>query len=186
MVNQVLGGGGLSGLSKPRSSGSNRPIDQATNPNNTGASLAAGFTRTVEMKREDILRFRTAWNDIRTVAVEAQNLCPVTGSTTNLIRAGQIDDVIARADAALSRADAALSELDTVLTLLQGVDGSEPGLFAGSQVASSQRAYEVYQRLLQEGKLVSEAEIEQAKTERNENIGTSLYSMMQEHVDNCD
>lgn len=50
MVNQVLGGGGLSGLSAPRPSGG-RPIDTATTPTGPSANITGGFESLVRGER---------------------------------------------------------------------------------------------------------------------------------------
>lgn len=184
LVGQVLGGNGLSGVSKPRSAGSGRPIDQSTNPNVVGTNLNAGFSRTVMREREQAELYRSSWLDIRTVSLEAQDACPIAGGTVNAFRTSRIRETINQANTAIARAESAIAELDSILQLIENSSGN--GVSEGGQVASSQSAYEEYQRLLASGQLITAAESETALAARDENVSDSLYSEMQGYVNACD
>lgn len=181
MVGQVLGGGGLAGLSSPGSGGGRAPIDRATDPNASG--LTAGFQSTLNTERSKTEAFRQAWLDIRTEAVNAQNVCPIVSGPISLIRSNEIAETIERADQSLARADRALQELETIASLLE--DAADRGVQQGAQAASTQRAYELYQNLLSRGILITSAEQKEATDERNEAVPSSLFSKMRNHVDDC-
>jgi hypothetical protein len=188
MVGQVLGGGGLAGASSPSSAspttgGGRTPIDRVTDPSTTGSGLTAGFTTTLTTERTNTVKFRTAWADIRAVALEARSLCPVASGVISLVRSGAIEDAIRKADQALARADQALQELDAVLTLLE--TSSEPDLQQSAPLAKTQRAYELYQNLLSRGVLINPVEQKEATDARSETDPSSLFSTMKNHVDTC-
>lgn len=184
MVNQVLGGSGLFGLSSPGSGGSGRPIDRATNPTAGGTTIGAGFESIITAERDRTVASRTAWIEIRAEAQAAADACPVSGGTVGLIRIQQINDTIERADAALARADTALSSLDQVLALLESANS--PDFFSGTKVSSSQRAWDLYQQLLSQGQLMTSQEHADASSERSEEDGSdSLFLQMREYEEEC-
>jgi len=183
MVNQVLGGGGLAGLSTPRASGNTSPINQATNPNTSGTSITGGFAAQVNRELTKATEYRNAWADIQTVAIAAQDACPSAGGTVSIFRSQQIQDAVNRSGAAVTRADSVITELQRILLLIEAVGDGELG---GAGVASSQRAYEVYQNLLSSGRLITDGDNAEAQSERNEDSSESLYSEMQGYVNACD
>lgn len=187
MVSQVLGESGLFGLSSPRSGGGGRPIDQATNPNANGTTIGAGFESVVAGERDRTLATRNAWVDIRDKALEADNACSASGGALGAIRDTEIQETIQRANEGIARAESALASLENVLLLLEETVEGEPSLFSGSQASSSQRAWELYQRLLSQGQLLTSQEHGTAGNERSEESDSdSLYLRMQELVDDCD
>ncbi len=184
LVGQVLGGSGLARASSPSAGGRGTPVNNATNPGTTGATLGAGFAQTVRTERENTDRFRTAWIDIRTIAIGARDACPAPAGAIGLNRANEIQEAIRRADTAITRAETAISALDRVLALLQGIDGSE--ISAAERASSSQRAYEIYQGLLSGNELVSGQEQIDATTQRSEATGSnSLYLRMTAFENQC-
>lgn len=184
MVGQILGGGGLARASSPASGGRGRPVNNATAPGTTGATIGAGFESVVASERDRTLAFRTSWTEIRDMALRARDACPVSGFV-GVSREGEIQNAIDRADAAIARANTAITELEKVLSLVEL--GNEPELSSGAeQVGNSQRAYQAYQDLLAGNKLLTAEEQTTAAMQRSEMAGSnSLYLKMRGFEEQC-
>lgn len=184
MVNQVLGGGGLFGLSKPSSGGGTRPIDNVTNSGGTATTISSGFESIITSEREKTAEFKTSWTDIRDLAQTAQDTCEVAGGAVSLFRASKINDTLKRATAAIKKADEALGDLDSIIALLAEAGNEDQP--SSSQLASSQRAWDMYQKLLAQGALVTAQEYGDATAARSEISGSnSLYLQMKGYVEDC-
>lgn len=184
MVGQVLGGGGLAGLSTPSASGGTRPIDQATDPTGYATSLNAGFLRQVETERSRALATKAFWLDIQAVALLAKDVCPVAGGLFGIVRSQEIQETLDRAVAAIARTDVAIAELDIILSLVEDSEGDE--LSSGNRALASQRAYAAYQAFMASGRSINEAERDEAEQERDEDNQNSLYAKMKNHASDCD
>lgn len=184
MVNQVLGGGGLAGVSAPRSGGGGTPLDRATNPVTGGSTMNDGFISTVERARERAIGFRETWLEIRAAALLAQDACSSSGGALGSLRSSEIEIVIEDATDAIDRANTAVEKMDDVLTLLQQISDNSGS--SANQALLSQRAYETYQKLLTDGILITETEFNEANLERDEDSAESMYSRMITHASDCD
>lgn len=181
MVGQVLGGGGLAGLSSP-SSGGSRPIDRATTPGSTGTGIAAGFETIAQNELDKAIEYRTAWSDILTLAQEARRTCSIAGA--GISRSIDLERIERQATTAIARADKAIEGLNTVLESF--TDSAEPALFGSAAAGASQRAWDAYQRLLASNTLITAQEQADATAARDESDSDSIYSRVSGYVDACD
>lgn len=106
LANQVLGSGGLSGVSNPSSGGGRSYLERATDGSGQSASsvsLAQGALNNMDMERERLQEFERNLSQMRSIVIDAQARC--TNST-------EIAEELNRIDSALSRSNSALTELD--------------------------------------------------------------------------
>lgn len=106
LVNQILGGTGLSGLSQPSSGGGASYLDQATGP---AASLSGGFAQNISDTRTKVTSYQAGWQRIRDAANTARQAC-----ANNSAKAAEADTVLTTANARLTEATSALTKLTQI------------------------------------------------------------------------
>jgi hypothetical protein len=126
LVNQVLGGSGLSGVSRPSSGGGRSYLDRATDP--TG-SLSGGFAQNINQTRNSLVREEEGWGRIAEVALSASQAC---SSNPSLRR--EADEAYDLAEGLELQASDAIGELERIeserirLTNAGGNDQAVAGL----------------------------------------------------------
>ncbi|CAN5708740.1 hypothetical protein BH11PAT2_BH11PAT2_08550 [soil metagenome] len=88
LVNQVLGSGGLLGVSQPSSGGGSSYITQATDPSQlstVASSLADGVAQNITNDRAGVVTYQQNWQTVLTAANTAQKSCGVTPEITSVI-----------------------------------------------------------------------------------------------------
>lgn len=183
MVGQVLGGGGLAGLSSPRANGGGRPIDQATTPGTTGTGSTpdAGFASTVDIEIDRATETKAAWTDILALATQADQKCPSLGGVINAVRTSEIKKAIARANQMIPRSDTALTRLSQISALLESANDAPSEI----RTNATQNAWNIYQQLLISNGLITDDEAGEASTARNEANNDSTYSHLKNYVASC-
>ncbi len=127
MVNQVLGSGGLSGVSQPSSGGGRSYLSQATdssNYNQVSSSLSNGFQQNLIVQSNEISAYQANEQKILDAATTAQKACTVTNSS----QLGVIQKALDAATAGVAKASKALSEIATLsdqVTTAQSTAASE-------------------------------------------------------------
>lgn len=106
MVNQVLGGNGLSGLSQPAAGGGRSYLDQATN---SAASLGAGFSQGIAEQRAQLVEARAGWQRIANAAATARQECSSNSSAER-----QASDVLTLATSHAAQTTTLISSLDNI------------------------------------------------------------------------
>lgn len=103
LVNQVLGGSGLSGVSRPSSGGGPSYLDRATNP---ATNILGGYAVSFNDLRTELQAGQQGWQRVRDTAAEAQRAC-----SQDNVRRNQAEETVAYANENLSVASSALNEL---------------------------------------------------------------------------
>lgn len=155
LVNQVLGPGGLIGVSKPSSGGGSSYINQATSASQNDAlntSLANGVIQNLQSNQAVATTFRDEWQKVLTAAQVAQGKCGVqpnivttiTSSTAGVQKGNAALQKIASVQAevqaaAQSTAANKSTQITTAIADYQSYLGSSVALTADEQaVAASQ------------------------------------------------
>lgn len=110
LVSKVLGGNGLSGVSKPSQGGGSSALSLATDPSQYSGSVTGvsdGFISGLATSKAKTETYKAAWQKIKAAALTAKNVC---GSSS------VVADVLAKADVALVRADESLASLASIQT----------------------------------------------------------------------
>ena len=182
MVNQVLGGTGLSGVSSPSSGGGPSYLTQATDPsqyNSTLARFAEGFSSVnIEEQRRGVMEYRSVWERIANAANSAKEACSIRGSQE------QADTVLTRANANISRANAALVALENIQGKMVAAQNT-----TGNRVDAVNSVVLEWNTLLGSNQTIpSQQELQEAKTESQDTGNTepgSLYSQMMRLSASC-
>lgn len=104
LVNQVLGSGGLSGVSQPASGGGSSYLSQATSPTQYSSqfsSLASGVTQNISNDLTTLQTYQANWQKILDAANAAQKACGTKSS---------IAAVVTQATAGVAKANTALQQ----------------------------------------------------------------------------
>ncbi|MDB5244989.1 MAG: hypothetical protein JWN90_94 [Parcubacteria group bacterium] len=94
LVNQVLGSGGLLGVSQPSSGGGTSYITQATDASQlstVATSLANGVAQNIANDRTAVSTYQTNWQTVLTAANAAQKACGATPEITDIINAATVN-----------------------------------------------------------------------------------------------
>lgn len=102
MLNQVLGGDGLYGLSQPSAGGGRSYLDRA-------ASASDGFGQTINQVRQMVTTYQASWQRIANAAETARQAC-----SNNSARAAEASSVLNTANARLAEATATLAEISNI------------------------------------------------------------------------
>lgn len=177
LIGEVLGGTGLSGVSRSSSGGGGSFINRATDPRtnagtSTTSSLNNNFMSTIGAQIERVSTFRTEWMRIGEVAGQAAAVC--TGAERDEAVA-----VAARAQTMTARAETALLELEAIRSLIDAID-----LDGRNAIGSLQEASTRYEALVRSGNLPTEAELRESATESSSS-SSSLYIRMQSLAQSC-
>lgn len=168
LTKQVLGGTGLTGVSRPQQGGGGSYLDQASNPgiytgSGTGASLVAEFARTVDNQATQLERYRSRWEQIRDAAQEAVTACPATG-------AAEAREALERANTQIARADRGLEELAEIRRGITEVQ-TQAGIDVAATIAALNSRYS---QLVGSGVFPSQTEFQEAIAETGTNSDTLL------------
>lgn len=166
MVNQVLGSGGLTGVSQPSAGGGPSYLDRAT-------SSSEGFAQNIADTRSKIISYQAGWQRIRDAAQSARQACSNSG------------DKAAQADAVLNTANAQLSDAIAKLATLASIDAERVRL-TNSGTTDSQAITTLVTRftdLLSATKTLAQGEAESVSTGNAE--PGSLYSQMTRLTASC-
>lgn len=174
LVSQVVGGTGLRGTSQPSQGGGSSALSQATSASQydaVSATLSAGFIQSVTSTRTQVATYKANWQKIRDAASRARSVCSTSDTRS------EIDDIIARADAAIAKATSADASLASIIATANSATNAAGGNRASllAQVSSD------YQTLLAGSTLPSSAETAEASVESRDsgtNVPTSLYTRM--------
>lgn len=164
MVNQVLGGGGLSGLSSPASGGGSSYISQA------GSSISDGLVQSVATERQKTVAFQSNWRKVANAASEAVSQC-----SSDSAKSREAERALQTANAGLARATNALTAIDAVQDEIDRARSA-----AGTQSAA---AVSSYQNLISSNLLISPEEQAEAEAESQNSGG--LYADMVELEASC-
>lgn len=179
LVGNVLGGGGLLGLSSPTSGGGSSYIDRASDPSQTvkassSLSLSESFLTTISNQEDQLTQYKTAWITISNAASAAKTA--LAGSSCS-----PVDSVLSQAGIAVSSATSAIASLEKTKAQLTASVASDPTT-QSAQVAAATTAY---QQLLSSGTLPTASDILSANSESQERpadstngVTASLYSQM--------
>lgn len=108
LVSKVIGGEGLSGVSKPSQGGGRSSLSLATDPSQYSGSVTGvsdGFVSGLSTTKAKTETYKAAWQKIKAAALTAKNAC---GSSS------VVTDTLAKADASLVRADESLTSLASI------------------------------------------------------------------------
>jgi hypothetical protein len=180
MITQVLGPGGLVGLSEPAQGGGPSFLDRATDPSQYNASLtsfANGIDQSLKTDIQNVTQYRDNWQRVLSAAQQAQQSCGMVQ---------EISDTIVRATQNVGRGDAALIRLNRLQTEVANANQSN----ARDKNVQVTTAVNSYQSLLTDPSIpnsreIAEAQIESADLTERENSTTNTYTRMLEARTSC-
>jgi hypothetical protein len=117
LMNNVIGGTGLGGLSRPSAAtGGNTYFNQPTTNTSAGVSVLSSFVQILDSQTAQLQTYAANWQTINNAAVAAKaalkaSTC-MTG--TDAIIASQVDPVISQAATAIGSTPTALSTIDKI------------------------------------------------------------------------
>ncbi len=171
LVSKVLGGGGLSGVSKPSQGGGRSTLDAASDPaqfSSTVTNLSGGFNQNVANSRAQVETFKSSWQKIADAATEAKKVCSSQST--------EIQAVLDKATKAIARADTATAALDSIKDKSDLIDPE-----VNVEATKLTTITNSYLQLLSSGTLPSAEEYAEAARE-SQNTGSadpgSLYTQM--------
>ena len=179
LVGNVLGSGGLAGVSRPSSGGGRSYIDRATDPKQTtGAtnslSLSATFLTTLTNQEAQVIQYKENWTKISSAAQSAK--IALGGSSCTIVV-----QTLTQAGAAISNAVAAIAEFERIKTQLTSDVQTDPT----SQSAIVAEATTAFEKLQTSDSLPTVAEIDYAnsesevrETDTDNGISASLLTQM--------
>ena len=175
LVNNVLGGGGLAGVSNPSSGGGKSYVDQLGSASPSSNSLSTLFSTTITKQIADLTTFKNNWQTISDVASSAKTARP-TASCIDKVNA-----LIAQAGTEIASAVSSISQLQKIQSDL----ASALAVSNSTQATTVTQITEQYQTLQGSGQLPSASDLTYAQTEsvaRSANTSTgadaSLYTQM--------
>lgn len=174
MVNQVIGGVGLSGLSSAPSGGGRSVLDQATDSSQyqSGATASAGFAQTIATNQQQTQTYKTNWEKIQTLAQQVGVKCTNLNDADSAV----LQNALTRSSTAVSKATTAITELAALSQLLSSIDAS-----AATTAATR------YQALISSGTLPSGQDVvdSAAQSSPAESGSTSLYTTLTNLNNSC-
>lgn len=176
LIGRVLGGEGLSGTSRPSSSGSSflSETTSSTQSGSAASSLVTTFRTTIANQRSAIASYRAGWERIRSAAQDANAQCSGGRAATVLEQANQALAKAANAEAAIAQLEA---DLDAAVAN------------GGGQSETFMNLSDEYNELFASGALVSpeeEADAETESADTGDATPGSLYSQMRAIADSSD
>jgi hypothetical protein len=178
LTNQVLGSGGLTGVSQPATSGGSSYLDQISASQTASTnSLSTSFAQTITAQITQLQQFQSEWSTINAAAQSAE--AALTNSScypnANATIINTVEPVIVQAATELSDANSSINSLNTIQTEVNSSANSNST--SGITQASTD-----YSTLLSSATLPSAADIQNAITQSTD-TGTStttpsLYSQM--------
>ncbi|MGB4076333.1 MAG: hypothetical protein WBK28_01345, partial [Minisyncoccia bacterium] len=144
MVNQVMGGGGLLGTSRPSGGGGRSYLEQVARESGAaGPRLVSGLLQTISSERQRVRSYKSAWQKIGEVAARALPICQLRGGT----HLPEARYEVERSQKAIERADKAVQALDDLRVRLS----SEMALPDGARTSVVQLIADDYNCLIQGG-----------------------------------
>lgn len=174
LVNQVIGGVGLSGLTSAPSGGGRSALDQATDPSlyQSGATASAGFAQTIATDQQNAQTYKTNWEKIQTLAQATVVKCTNLNDANSTI----LQNALTRASTAVTKATTAVTQLATISQLLSSSDSS------AATTASTQ-----YQTLISSGSIPTAQDVADSAAQSSpaESGSTSLYTTLTNMNNSC-
>lgn len=158
LVNQVFGGGGLTGLSQQSAGGGGSYISQATSPTQytqatNATNPSSAFLTTLGNEQTLIQQYKSNWQTILNAATAAKTACAAATS--------QADAVIAQANTAIANADSILNSLNQIKNTLIQTQASG----STAQASAISTATAEYQALLASPQMPTSDQISYAATQ---------------------
>lgn len=180
LVNQVLGSGGLLGVSQPSSGGGQSYLNQATSPtqnNGQSSNLANGVIQTITNDLATLATYRDNWQKILDAANSAQQSCGVRSDVTTVIT--QATTGVAKANTALQQETAISASVQSAMT--------STAVDAPTQVTSALSQYQSYLSAPTTPSSSDEAyaAAQSADTSADASVTPSLYTQMVTVKNSC-
>jgi hypothetical protein len=178
LLNHVLGGGGLAGLSQPSSStGGVAYFDQTTTASTSSTSLTSSFTQTITQQITQLQTFESEWNTINAAAQGAESALQTSTCSPNAqsIISTTIQPVINEATTELATAQTSITDLNTIQNELPASNSTAATTAQLSQASTD------YSNLISSGTLPSDSDFSTAASQSIDTGTTtpvSLYTQM--------
>lgn len=179
MMNQVLGGVGLSGLSQPTAGGGPSFLDQASSATAyaaTNASLSNGILNNLANDERLVIEFRDQWGSIAQAATAAQAKCGVSNSEINAART--------RAANGVAQAGRALSEIAVIKQKVATTQSTASTTNAAMQISTTVTDYQSFIQNSSVPSLEQYAEASRESTYQEDS--RTLFTRMTELQKDCD
>ena len=174
LVNNVLGSGGLAGVSRPTSGGGASYSDRLGNDTSSGRALSKSFSATISNQVVPLTEYKANWQKISDAAAAANTSYP--GACNNLAK-----NILTQAGIAVSSATSAISSLQKIQSDLTKALVTNDS----SQTETLTVVSEQYQAFQTSGTLPSIADFQYAKSESADRqadtangVSASLYTQM--------
>lgn len=177
LVNQVLGGGGLLGVSQPSSGGGSSYLSQATSPDQYSGgttSLSSGITQNISNDLAVLATYRDNWQKILDAANAAQQTC---GSSNTAISA-----VVTQATAGVAKANAAIQQETAISKSIQTTSSS---LTDPTQITTAITQYQSYLGAATTPSAADEAYAAAQSIDSGTGTSSSLYTQMVNAKSTC-
>lgn len=177
LVNQVLGGGGLLGVSQPSSGGGSSYLSQATNPSQYGggaSSLSTGITQNISNDLAVLATYRDNWQKILDAANAAQQKCG-TGNSA-------IGAVVTQATTGVNNANTAIQQETTIN---QSIQTSSANTSDPTQITAAITQYQSYLGAATTPSATDEAYAAAQSTDTGTATPSSLYTQMVNAKSSC-
>lgn len=173
LINKMLGGSGLTGLSQSSSGGGRSALDLATSESSALTGTNSSFAGSIGGQIQTLETYRTNWTRIKDAAAAARDACV---ADHNSLYATEATTALERATTEITRAASLITELQAAQSAFSG---------NATTASSAQSATANYQSILSSSRMPTPTEISEAADESKEDSGT-LYSRMIELRDRCD
>lgn len=176
MVNQVLGSGGLAGLSQPAPGGGQSYIDQAASQSSYNPNVAQSVLTSIAKDRTNAITYQTSWQTILNTANTAKTTCSVS----------DITDAINTASKNVDRAGKALIKIDSINKEIN--NAAVATTTGGNQNVAITTALADYQSYLTSQIVPTDDEAKDAKFQASDSgdaTPVSLYTKLQKEARTC-
>ncbi len=178
LVNQVLGSGGLLGVSQPSAGGGSSYLTQATDPaqySQVVSTAVDGIIQNMQTDITSITQFQQNWQKVLGAADAAQQACNVRPEITT---------VQTKATTGITEATAAITNLNQIMAYANQAKTNTSATQA-VMIASTSAAYTSALTAPPTGAELVEASIESADTSDDASTTPSLYTQMQKLASSC-
>jgi hypothetical protein len=177
LTNQVLGSGGLTGVSQPSTSGGGSYLDQiSASQSATTNSLSTSFTQTISGQLAQLQAFQSEWSTLNTAAEAAQSA--LANSTCYPNAQTALATIV---QPTIAKAATEIANANTSITALQAIQTEATPVSTSNSTAGITQASTDYSNLLSSPTLPSSADIQNAVTQSTD-TGTStvpsLYTQL--------
>lgn len=170
LVNQVLGGGGLSGVSQPASGGGSSYLSQATDPSQYSSqysNISDGVTQNITNDLATLNTYQANWQKIFDAANAAQQTCGTSNTT--------IAAVVTQATAGVAKASAAIQQETAINQSIQTAVGNTTD---PTQITTAITQYQSYLGAATTPSITDEAYATAQSTDTGTASPASLYTQM--------